>query len=77
MEKINKRKKSRKERFIRLSEALVLFASPDIYFSQAEKLQQVNLPSCELGDYICIVPEQIYTLARVENYSAFSHRSGT
>jgi len=77
MEKINKRKKSRKERFTRLSQVLVLYASPDIYFSQAEKLQQVNVPSCELGDYMCIAPEQIYTLARVENYSAFSHRSRT
>jgi hypothetical protein len=74
MEKVSKRKKSRKERFIRLSEALVLFASPDIYFTQAEKLPQVNLPSGEMGDYMCIVPEQIYTLARVENYTAFSHR---
>jgi hypothetical protein len=77
MEKVSKRKKSRKERFIRLSEALVLFASPDVYFSQAEKVQQVNVPSGELGDYMCIVPEQIYTLARLENYSAFSHRSRT
>jgi hypothetical protein len=74
MEKVTKRKKSRKERFIQLSEALVLYASPDIYFTQAEKLPQVNIPSGELADYMCIVPEQIYTLARVENYSAFSHR---
>jgi hypothetical protein len=77
MEKIIKRKESRKERFTRLSEALILYASPYIYFSQAEKLQQVNVPSGELGDYMCIVPEQIYTLARAENYSAFSHRSRT
>jgi len=77
MEKIIKRKRSRKGRFVRLSEALILYASPDVYFSQTEKVQQANVPSCELGDYMCIVPEQIYTLARAENYSAFSHRSRT
>ena len=74
MEKIGNRRKSRKERLTRLAQALVRCAGPDVYFSQAERLQQVSLPSFEPGAYVCIVPDQIVTLARVENYSVFTHR---
>lgn len=66
MQKIVRRGKSRKDRLTRLAQALVRCAVPDVYFSQTERLQQVSSPSFQSGDYVCIVPEQIVTLARVE-----------
>jgi len=75
MEKNGKRKKSRKERLAKLAQTLVGCASPDVYFAQNERLQQVNLPPPEPTDYMYIVPEQIFTLARVENYSVLTHHS--
>lgn len=76
MQKIVRRKESRKGRLTRLAQALVRYAVPDVYFSQTESLQQVSLPSFKSGDYVCVVPEQIVTLARVENYSVLTNRRG-
>ena len=75
MEKNGKRKKSRKERLAKLAQTLVGCASPDVYFAQNDRLQQVNLSLPESGSYMCIAPEQIFTLARVKNYSVLPHRS--
>jgi hypothetical protein len=75
MEKIGKQKKSRTDRLTQLAQTLVCCAGPDVYFAQNERLQQVNLPPPELTDYMYIVPEQIFTLARVENYSVLTHHS--
>lgn len=75
MENIGKRKKSRKDRLTRLAQALVRCAGPDVYFSRNEGLQPVNLPRPEPVDYTYVVPEQIFTLARVENYSVLARRS--
>jgi hypothetical protein len=66
MESINKRKKSRRARLTQLAQAMVRYASPDVYFNQNERLQQVNLPLSASGEYVCIVPEQILTLARIK-----------
>jgi hypothetical protein len=75
MEKIGKQKKSRTDRMTQLAQTLVCCAGPDVYFAQNERLQQVNLPPPEPTDYMYIVPEQIFTLARVENYSVLTHHS--
>ncbi len=75
MEKIGKQKKSRTDRLTQLAQTLVCCAGPDVYFAQNERLQQVNLPSPESADYMYVVPEQIFTLARVENYSVLTHHS--
>jgi hypothetical protein len=74
MEKTGKRRKSRKERLARLAQALVRCAGPDVYFAQTEQLQQAGLPTFEPGGYVCIVPEQIFTLAKVENYNVLTNR---
>jgi hypothetical protein len=67
--------KAGKGQLKQLAHTLVSCASPDVYFAQNEILQQANLPSSELGDYICIAPEQIFTLARMENYNVLMRRS--
>jgi hypothetical protein len=74
MEKIAKRKKSRRDRLTQLAQAMVRCASPDVYFVQNGRLQQVNLPPSEPGDYVCIVPDQIYTLALMESQNVMLHR---
>ena len=75
MEKIGKQKKSRTDRLTQLAQTMISCASLDVYFSQNETLQQVNLPPPELADYMYVVPEQIFTLARVENYNVLTHHS--
>lgn len=75
MENIAKRKKSRKDRLTRLAQALVRCAGPDVYFSQNEGFQPVNLQPPGPADYMYVVPEQILTLARVENYSVLTRGS--
>ena len=76
MQKMVERKKSRRDRLTQLAQTLVSCASPDVYLAQNERLQQVNLPSSEAGDYVCIVPEQIFTLARIENHNFIMHPPG-
>jgi hypothetical protein len=74
MGKSGKRKKSA-DRLTQLAQTLVSCAGPDVYFAQNERLQHVNVPPSESGDYVCIVPEQIFTLARIENQNVLIHRS--
>jgi hypothetical protein len=75
MEKTYKREKSRIDRMTQLAQTMISCASPDVYFSQNETLQQVNLPAPEPTDYTYLAPEQIFTLARVENHSVLTHHS--
>jgi len=75
MEKIGKRERSRIDRMTQLAQTMISCAGPDVYFAQNERLQQVNLPSPESADYMYVVPEQIFTLARVENYNVLTHHS--
>lgn len=75
MESITKRKITRKARLTQLAQTLESCASPDVYFAQNEGLQQVNLPLSESGGYVCIAPEQIFTLAHIENHNVLMHRS--
>jgi len=75
MDTIAKRKKSRRDRLTLLAQSLVSCASPDVYLAPNERLQQVNLPASETGDYVCIVPEQIFTLARIENQNVLMNCS--
>ena len=75
MEKSGKQKKSGTDRLTQLAQTLVRCAGPDVYFAQNERLQQVNLPSPESADYTYVVPEQIFTLAWVENYNVLTHHS--
>ena len=72
MKKTDKRRKSRRTRLAKLAQALVRCAGPDVYFAQSEALQQVNIPSWESGAYAC-VPEQLFVLASVKNYSRLHH----
>jgi len=68
MKKIDKVRKSRRTRLARLAQALVRCAGPEVYFSQSDGLQQVNMPSWEPVAYTCVVPEQLLVLARVKNH---------
>jgi hypothetical protein len=77
MQKTGKRKKSGTGRLKQLAQTLVSCAGPDVYFAQNDRLQQFNLPSNEPGGYMCIAPEQLFTLARIENHSSLRHRSSS
>jgi hypothetical protein len=77
MEKTGKRKKAGTERLTQLAQTMVCCAGPDIYFAQNERFQQVNLLPNEPADYMCVVPERIFTLARVENHSVLTHHSSS
>lgn len=68
MEKNSKSKKSRRARLAQLAQALVRCAGPDVYFAQSEVFQQINIVPPESAGGTCIVPEQLFILARVENY---------
>lgn len=69
------REKTRRGRLTKLAQVMVRGANPDVYFAQNERFQQVNLPLPELGEYICVAPEQIIALARIENYNVLMHSS--
>ena len=75
MEKIGKQKKSGTDRMTQLAQTLVSCAGPDVYFAQNERWQQANFLPPELADYVYVVPEQILTLARVENHSVLTQHS--
>lgn len=77
MQQISKRKKSGTARLKQLAQTLVSCAGPDVYFAQNEGLPQFHLPSGEAGAYTCITPEQIFTLARMENHNVLVHRSNS
>ena len=77
MEKIGKRGKSRIDGMTQLAQTMISCAGPDVYFFQNDTLQQVSLPPPELADYMYVVPEQILTLARVEDHSVLTHRSSS
>jgi len=72
MKRIEKRRKSRRTKLTRLAQALRRCAGPDVYFTQSEALQQVNIPSLESGAFAC-VPEQLFVLAHVKGYSRSHH----
>jgi len=75
MESITKREKTRKVRLTQLARTLGSCAGPDVYFAQNESLQQLNLPLSESEGYLCIAPEQIFTLTHMENHNVLMHRS--
>ena len=75
MEKVGKREKSRIYRMTQLAQTMVNCPSPDVYFAQNGSLQQVNLPAPEPTNYTYLAPEQIFTLARLENYNVLTHHS--
>jgi hypothetical protein len=77
MQKTSKRKIYGTDRLKQLAHTLVRCAGPDVYFAQNERLQQFNLPPSEPGGYTCIAPEQIFTLARMENHIVLRHRSSS
>jgi len=70
------RRMTRKERLTRLAYSLVNFTSPDIYLAQNGSLQQVNLLPNDAANYACVAPEQLFVLARIENYSRIAHHTG-
>jgi hypothetical protein len=77
MEKSSKHKKSRTDHLKKLAQTVAGCASPDVYFAQNDRLQQFDSLPCEPGSYMCIAPEQMFTLARIENHNILRHRSSS
>jgi len=68
MKKTDKARRLRRPRLTKLAQALVRCAGPDVYLTQGEGFQQVSISSWEPGAWMCIVPEQLFVLARVKDY---------
>jgi hypothetical protein len=66
MKNNGKRGKSKRVRLGQLARALVSCATPDVYVTQSESFQQINVPPFKSGDYTGIAPEQLLMLARVK-----------
>jgi secreted trypsin-like serine protease len=73
MKRTDKSRRSRSTRLTKLAQALVRCAGPDVYFTQNEGFQQVNISSWEPGAWTCVVPEQLLVLARVKDYGRSHH----
>jgi hypothetical protein len=75
MENNGKRGKYRNVRLGQLAQALVICATPDVYFNPGEPFQQINVPPFKSGDFTAVTPEQLFMLARVKSFDQFAHRS--
>jgi hypothetical protein len=76
MENNGKRGKSQKARLGQLAQAMIRCVGPDVYSSQGEAFQQINVPPFKSGDYTGIAPEQLLMLARVKTCSSLARWPG-